>query len=455
MIDDKHQGNRSHEWKRLGRIYLWVSAGLMMVLGGLAAYFFLDREVFQRNAERMRKLEQADLSTSTQEPNLTGRWPQWRGPERDGWSRETGLLTKWPASGPEQLWQAPASVGYSNLAIAGGKAITLLQDDKDEAVVCWNAATGQELWRFKYPARYIDPQGSGPRSTPSIDGDRVYTVGASGMMHCLKLANGDMVWRHDLAEEFHGPMPRWGVSFSPLVEGDLVFANPGGPNGNSIVAFNKTTGDVAWKNLDDPPAYSSPVAATIEGKRQIIFFTQTGLVSVSPQDGSLLWRFPWLTRFDANIATPIVVGNYVFISSGYDKGCALVEISSASDGSLQAHSVYEHNRMRNHFSTCVYYQEHLYGFDDATLVCMNFRTGKITWKKKDFQKASLLIADGKLIVLGESGQLALAEATPADYREISSFQFSRNRCWTAPVLADGRLYVRDEEKIVCFDLRGH
>ena len=157
MIHGKHQYKKSSERKRSGRIYVWVSAGLMMVLGGLAAYFFLDREVFQRNAERMRKLEQADLSTSTQEPNLTGQWPQWRGPERDGWSRETDLLTKWPASGPEQLWQAPASVGYSNLAVAGGKAITLLQDDKDEAVVCWNAATGQELWRFKYPARYLDP----------------------------------------------------------------------------------------------------------------------------------------------------------------------------------------------------------------------------------------------------------------------------------------------------------
>jgi len=133
------------------------------------------------------------------------------------------------------------------------------------------------------------------------------------MMHCLKSANGDMVWRHDLAQEFHGPMPRWGVSFSPLVEGDLVFANPGGPNGNSLVAFNKTTGNVVWKNLDDPPAYSSPVAATIEGKRQIIFFTQTGLVSASPHGGTLLCRFPWITRFAANIATHIVVGNDVFI----------------------------------------------------------------------------------------------------------------------------------------------
>jgi outer membrane protein assembly factor BamB len=448
-----HGNWQSKDRKRAGKIYLWLSAVLILLLGGIAAYFFFNREIFQRNSERMRKLEQADLSTSLQEPNQTGQWPQWRGPERDGLCRETGLLSKWPESGPKQLWQAPASVGYSDLAIVGGKVITLLQDDKDEAVVCWDATTGQELWRFKYPARYVDPQGSGPRSTPSIDGGRVFTVGARGMMHCLKLANGDMVWRHNLAEEFHGPVPHWGVSFSPLVEGDLVFANPGGPNGNSIVAFNKVTGDVVWKNLDDPPAYSSPVVATVEGKRQVIFLTQTGLVSVSPENGSLLWRFPWITRFDANIATPIVVGNYIFISSNYDRGCALVEVSSGSDGSFQAQSVYEHNRMRNHFSTCVYYQEHLYGFDDATLVCMNFRTGKIAWKNKDFQKGSLLIADGKLIILGESGKLALAEATPADYREISAFQFSRSRCWTAPVLADGKLYVRDEEKVVCYDLR--
>jgi outer membrane protein assembly factor BamB len=449
-----HGNCQSKDRKRPGKIYLWLSAGLVMILAGIAAYFFLNREVFQRNSERMRKLEQADLTTSLQEPNQTGQWPQWRGPERDGCSRETGLLSKWPRSGPKQLWQAPASVGYSDLAITGGKVITLLQDDKDEAVVCWNAATGQELWRFKYPGRYIDSQGSGPRSTPSIDGDRVYTVGARGMVHCLKLANGEMVWRHNLAEEFHGPVPHWGVSFSALVEGDLVFANPGGPNGNSLVAFNKINGDVAWKSLDDPPAYSSPVAVTIEGKRQIIFFTQTGLVSVSPPDGLLLWRFPWITKFDANIATPIIVGNYVFISSNYDRGCALVEVSSGGDGSFQAHSVYEHNRMRNHFSTCAYFQEHLYGFDDATLVCMNFRTGKIAWKNKDFQKGSLLIADGKLIILGESGKLALAAATPRDYRELSSFEFSRNRCWTSPVLADGKLYVRDEEKIVCYDLRG-
>jgi len=426
----------------------------MMILGGVAAYLFLDRELFHGNSALMRKLENADLSAEPSDPNQVGNWPAWRGPRRDGWSQETGLLSKWPESGPKLIWQAKTGAGYSDLAVASGKAVTLLQEDKDEAVVCWDADTGNELWRFKYASQYLDPQGSGPRSTPAVDGDRVYTVGARGMIHCLKTGNGDVLWKHDSAQEFQGSVPRWGVSFSPLVEGNLVFTNPGGPNGNSLVAFDNMTGEIVWKNLDDPPAYSSPIAATIRGKRQILFFTQTGLVSVTPEDGTLLWRYPWTTRFDANIATPIVVGDYVFISSDYDKGCAVLEITADGDGSLQANSVYEHNRMRNHFSTSVYFQDHLYGFDDATLVRMNFRTGKIAWKKKDFKKGSLLIVDGKLIILGESGTLALAEATPSEYREISSFQFSRNKCWTSPVLAGGRLYVRDEEKIVCYDLRG-
>jgi outer membrane protein assembly factor BamB len=439
--------------QRQGRLFLWVLAGLIMILGGLAAYLFLDREEFKQDRELMRKLERANLSQGEPNPKVGGDWPQWRGPDRDGVSRETGLLRAWPPEGPKKLWQKEAGGGYSSFAVAAGQVYTLLQDGPDEAAVCWNAKTGEQLWRFKYPCQYKNGQGSGPRSTPWVDGDRIYTVGATGILHCLKTSNGEKLWRHDLSDEFHGPVPMWGVSFSPLVEGDLVLANPGGPNGNSVVAFHKITGDVAWKKLSDPAAYSSPVVATIAGKRQILFFTGDGLESVAPADGAPLWQFPWDTRFRANVATPIVVGNYVFISSGYDKGCALLEVSTADDGLLQAKSVYEHNRMRNHFATSVYYQEHLYGFDDLTLVCMNFRTGKTLWKKKDFKKGSLLVADGRLIILGESGRLALAEATPEEYKEISSFEFSRKKCWTVPVLANGRLYVRDEEKIVCYDLR--
>jgi outer membrane protein assembly factor BamB len=437
---------------RLGRMYLWMIAGFVMILGAVAAFVFLDREIFQTNAALLEKLAKADLSQEQPNPPTKGDWPQWRGPNRDGISRETGLLANCPKDGPKKLWQTKASVGYSSLSVAGGRVFSLLQDGPEEAVVCWDAETGQEVWRFKYPCEYKDAQGNGPRSTPTVDGDRVYTVGATGILHCLKTGNGDKLWRHDLADEFAAPRLAWGVSFSPLIEGDLVLTNPGGPNDSSIVAFHKITGDEVWKSLNDPAAYSSPIAATIDGRRQVLFFTHDGLVSVAPQDGALLWRFPWDTRFGANVATPIVVSHYVFISSGYDKGCALLDVL-ASASSWQVRPVYEHNRMRNHFSTSVYYQEHLYGFDDATLVCMNFRTGKIVWKKKDFKKGSLLVAEGRLIILGESGTLALAEATPDGYRELASFSFSTKKCWTVPVLANGRLYVRDEEKIVCYDVR--
>jgi outer membrane protein assembly factor BamB len=434
-------------------MYLWLIAGFVMILGAVAAFVFLDREMFHINSALLERLAQADLSPAEPNPPTRGDWPQWRGPYRDGVSRETGLLTVWPEGGLKQLWQAKTGAGYSSMAVAGGRVFCLLQDGPEEAAVCWNAETGQELWRFKYPCEYKDAQGNGPRATPAMDGDRVYTVGATGILHCLKTSNGEKLWQHDLAHEFSAPRPAWGVSFSPLIEGDLLLTNPGGPNGSSIVAFNKITGDEVWKSLNDPPAYSSPIAATIDGRRQILFFTHDGLVSVAPQEGALLWRFPWDTRFGANVATPIVVSHYVFISSNYDKGCALLDVS-ISASSWQVRPVYEHNRMRNHFSTSVYYKEHLYGFDDATLVCMNFRTGKIAWKKKDFKRGSLLVADGRLIILGESGTLALAEATPDDYQELASFPFSTKKCWTVPVVANGRLYVRDEERIVCYDLRG-
>src|SRR5262245_40322424 len=273
MIHNQVQDMTSPEPRnRLGRIYLWLSAGFMMILGGVAAYLFLDRELFHGNSERMKKLEQASLTAEVSlEVQQQGQWPEWRGPLRDGIAHESGLLASWPKDGPPQIWQASVGAGYSSIAISDHRAFTLFQDSLDEDVVCWDAATGQEHWWYKYPCQYNDPQGSGPRSTPSVDGDRVYTVGARGMLHCLKATNGDVVWKHDLAEEYHGPMPRWGVSFSPLVYGELVLTNPGGPNGNSLVAFNKLTGHVAWKNLDDPPAYSSPIAATIAGKKQIIF----------------------------------------------------------------------------------------------------------------------------------------------------------------------------------------
>jgi outer membrane protein assembly factor BamB len=370
-------------------------------------------------------------------------------------------LTTWPEQGPPWLWETKAGEGYSALAVSGGRAFLLVQDGDHEAIVCWDSHKGTELWRFRYPASYKNEFGNGPRSTPCVEGGHVYTVGATGIMHCLKAAPadaaGEKVWRKNLLEEFGAANIQWGVSFSPLIEGDLIFVMPGGAGGNSLAALDKRTGEVRWKALDDPAAYSSPVAATIGGQRQVIFFTRRGLVGVTPEEGQLLWRYPWETDYGANIATPIVAKDYVFITTGYNRGCAVVKIERQADGSFAAQRVYEHNKMSSHFSTPVFYQDYIYGFHDSNLICLEFRTGKVMWKERGFSRGSLLVADGHLFILGQNGRLGVAQATPDGYRPKGLVQVfpeePGKKCWTVPVLANGRLYVRDEDRVICLDVR--
>ena len=441
--------SRGYSSLRPARITFWLIVALALATVGGAVLFFINRAKFDADERLLAELGITSLFSP--EAQSSGDWPQWRGPNRDGVSGETGLLTEWPAGGPNLLWEAACGPGYSSFGKVGKRVLTMMQDGADEAVVCWNADTGQEFWRFHYACSYYSDQGNGPRSTPTVDGDFVYAVGATGVFHCLKLENGEKVWRHDLLQEFGARNLQWGVSFSPLVEGNLVVTNPGGPNGNSIAAFDKQDGKLAWKNLDDPAGYSSPIAATLAGRRQIVFFTGTAVVGVSLENGHELWRYPWETSYGANVATPIVLNQYVFISSGYGKGCAVLR-PEAWKG-YRVDRVYESNQMRNHFSSSLYFKEHLYGFDEDRLICMEFRTGKVRWKERGFKKGSLLIADGHLIVLGEYGELAVAEATPDGFRPKSSCRISKTKCWTVPVFADGKLYVRDEEKVRCLDLK--
>jgi outer membrane protein assembly factor BamB len=439
-----------------------------LLFGLLAGYHYQQRPRFTPDPALATELADAVILEEGSIPTPAGPWPQWRGPRRDGVSTETGLLTSWPENGPPEAWHAAGGSGYSALVVAGGRAFTLLRQANQEVVVCWDAATGKERWRFPYDCPYSNGQGSGPRSTPAVDGDLIYTVGATGLFHCLETATGKPRWQHDLLGEFKARNLGWGVSFSPLVEGDLVFTMPGGPDGYSLAAFDKRTGDVVWKALADPAGYSSPIAVTAGGVRQVVFFTGHSLVGVTPQEGKVLWRFPWPTQHGVNAATPVFfrarlgggvggpapnaeVGEYLFISSNYGKGCALLKVMPEGKGATVA-LVYQGNQMQNHFSSSVLYRGYLYGFNDATLVCLDVRTGKTLWKQRDFGKGSLLAADGRLYVLGERGKLALAEATPDEYRELSGFQALGSHCWTAPVLADGRLYLRDEQKVLCLNV---
>jgi outer membrane protein assembly factor BamB len=459
------QPGRKRSWILLGACCLAASCLVAILWFG---WNRLNLPIFRSNPDLMRNLQQAPLLSIGSPPASTNEWPQWRGPNRDGLSSESGLLTDWPTTGPPLLWEKTLGRGFSTPVVAGGRVYTMAQENAQEdvdgsthettyeAVICWDAATGRELWKFRYLGGYEERMGSGPRSTPSVDGDYVYAVGPTGIFHCLRADTGEKVWRHDLLEEFHAKAPQYGVSFSPLVEGDLVYVAPGGPNGGSVAAFHKRSGVLVWQALDDPMGFSSPLMTTAARVRQLLVFTNSALVSLSPSDGAINWRFAWETTGGFNIATPIAFDNYVFISSAYGKGCALVEISRNADGSLGAKSVYEHNRMRNYFSSSVRYGEHIYGFDNNDLACMDVRTGVILWRlrgDRGFKKGSLLIADGRLIVMDESGKLVLADAAPEGYRERASFQVSQNKCWTVPVLAGGRLYIRDESHLWCLNLR--
>ncbi|HZY88996.1 MAG TPA: PQQ-binding-like beta-propeller repeat protein, partial [Gemmataceae bacterium] len=408
----------------------WVVVALLVLFGAQVVYqkFYANHPRFTPDEGLIAELAAAEIEEDP--PPSAADWPQWRGLRRDGVAHEPDLLTAWPRSGPPKVWEIPGGEGYSSFAVAVGRAYSMLQQNDRQAVVCWNAEDGQELWRTPIDAAYTNKnkQYGGPRSTPTLDGDRLYAVSAGGHFACLAADGGHVLWKHDLLAEFQATNLEWGVAGSPLVDGDLVFVNPGGPNGHSVAAFHKADGRLAWKALDDPAGYSSPVALTAGGVRQVVFFTGAGAVGLAAADGKLLWRFPWLTDYGVNAATPLTFKarkgdeemDYVFISSGYNKGCALVKIEGDGKLGFQARRVYEGNQMCNHFASPVRYRDHFYGLNEAKLTCMDVRTGQVKWERSGFQKGSLLRVDGYLLVLGEYGKLALMEATPEEPPDIAS-----------------------------------
>jgi outer membrane protein assembly factor BamB len=381
-------------------------------------------------------------------------WPNWRGAHFDGISRETGLLKSWPAQGPKVLWRRPLTGGYSTPAVAGGRLYIQTEDKKEEIVLCLDAATGNQVWEFRYPCDY-DPHTTldqrfkgGPRSSPAVDGGHVYTIGTTGLLHCLDARTGKQVWRTDLLELAGRTCPEFGYTHSPLVSGDLVFVHPGGQKGNSVAALNKKTGAVVWKALDDKVGYSTPILIEADGGAQLVYFTAQGLVAVTPKEGRLLWRFPWQTDFDLNVATPIYSDGQVFISSNYGRGAALVRLKPGGE----PEQVYKSLAMQNHFTTSVLFEGNLYGFSNDRLRCVEFATGRMKWDQRGLGRGSLLIADRQLVILGEQGELVLADASPEAYSERARWKALSGHCWNVPVLANGTLYARNEEMLVAIDL---
>jgi outer membrane protein assembly factor BamB len=395
------------------------------------------------------------LSLSTVVSNRTlDDWPQWRGPKRDGVSAERGLLKAWPAGGPPLAWRTTgAGSGYSSFSSAHGRLYTLGARGDTEYVMAYDAATGKKTWDVAHGRRFGNDRGDGPRATPTIDGDRLYAYGASGDLASMDPATGKIFWKVNVLEKFGGSNIRWGLSESPLVLNDRILVSPGGPAA-SIVALNKNDGSLMWKSQGDEAGYSSAVMHEVGGIRQAIYFTAERALGIDVQTGKLLWSYNQVSNRTANIATPIVRGNRVFLSSDYGTGAALLELTPTG-GSISARQVYFTREMRNHHASSVLVGDHLYGFSSAILTAMKFDTGDVAWRDRSVGKGSLVFADDRLYLYSEGGVVGLAEANPAAYREHGRFNIQTGNAptWSHPIVADGKLFIRDQDTIYAYDVR--
>jgi outer membrane protein assembly factor BamB len=407
-----------------------------------------------RDEEDMTRLAGVTLKVA---PPSADDWPQWRGADRTGIGRAPGLRTDWDKNPPEILWKTPCGGGYSSFAIVGDSAITQDFVDGQERVLCLNVSDGKERWRHEYSVDYTGMDRNyarGPRATPTVHDRRIYTVGATGQFLCLTAENDkpQVLWQHDLLAEFDAKRPQWGVACSPLIEDDLVIVQPGGEKG-TVAAFNRKTGDLVWSALKEETGYSSPMAATLAGVRQIVGVTGSRLVGLGVDDGRLLWSFDFPTRFNGNIATPLIIGDAVFVSASYNTGCALVRISGNAAG-LEAQPVFRKKKlMRTHHMTCVFRDGFVYGCDDirGDLTCLDLQhPNDPVWSTRNTGKGSIILAEGHLIVQSQDGTLSLVEATPEEYRRKGKMAvLTGDDAWALPALSRGRLFVRDHEKVVC------
>ncbi len=372
-------------------------------------------------------------------------WPRWRGPDANGISKETGWSSQWPAGGPKQVWKTKIGTGFTSFSVSNGRVYTMGNASDTDTIFCFDANDGKELWKHSYPAK-LEPNAyeGGPNATPTVSGDRVYTLGKRAMMHCFDAAKGTVVWSANLVAGLKVKVPQWGFSGSVLVEDDLCILNVG----TAGTALDAKTGKVVWSSGTDAAGYTTPVPFNAGSDRAVMMAVKQDVAAVRMKDGKEVWRFPWRTQYDVNAADPVLSGNKVFISSGYNHGCAVFDV-----GSKPPKAVWENKNIRNHFNSSVLWKGHVYGVDESQLRCIVFDTGEVKWSERSVGKGSLMMADGKLIVLSEKGELMVAEATPAAFKPISRAQVLGGKCWTTPVLANGKIYCRNAAgDVVCVDV---
>jgi outer membrane protein assembly factor BamB len=377
-------------------------------------------------------------------------WPHWRGPSRDGISSETGWFSRWPSNGPAKLWESKVGIGFSSVAVSKGALFTMGNEQDKDIVHCLDALSGAKRWTHSYPCK-LEPNNfeGGPLSTPSVDGDRLYTLSKEGHLFCLDAAKGQVVWSKHLVADFQAQPPHWGFSASPLVLGDAVIVTAGG-KGAACIALRKSNGELLWQAGDDKGGYATSKPFVWNDKKLLAEFNAFGLVIRDQATGAESARWKWKTSYDINAITPIVEGSRVFIASGYSRGGILVDI-----GGEAPVQVWQQKRIRSDFATPVLWRDHLYGVDDKALVCIEFATGAIRWAQDGFGKGCLIVAGGKLIVQTEtSGELVVVEANPMAYNELARTKLWDGQSSIMPVLANGLLYAKNNAgTLVCLDVR--
>ncbi len=389
-------------------------------------------------------------------------WPQWRGPNRDDHSPDKGLLKKWPEGGPKRLWLFEgAGLGYAGYSIVGNQLFTLGLRDDQEFLIAVDVTKGTELWATPFGAKYPNKWGDGPRGTPTVDEGLVYAISGQGNLICSQAKDGKMVWQKSLATDLGGKLQNWGYTESPLIVGNRVICTPGGSKG-TMAALDKKTGALVWQTseLTDQAQYSSPILITHAGKKQIVQLVEKKFFGVAPENGKVLWKSDFRPGNVAVIPTPIYADGMVYITAAYGAGCKAVKLGA--DGS--ATTVYENKVMKNHHGGVVLADGHLYGHSESyAWVCQNLKTGAEIWSSKALGKGAVHYADGMLYCLDEgTGTVVLAEASPKGWAEHSRFKLDPQtkqrkpdgRIWTHPVVVNGKLFLRDQELLFCFDVKG-
>ena len=388
-------------------------------------------------------------------------WPQYRGPNHDGSSPEK-IIQSWPVEGPKVVWKAPLGPSFGSFAVSGGRAFCLIQRQVDgqdrEVAIALDANTGRELWAVPLGKPTYDRQGGdGPRSTPTVDGNRVYFLGAHQGLTCLDANTGKEVWSHDLVKEFGGKILKWNSAASPILDGNLIFVNGGG-GGQALLAFHKTDGRLVWKGADDAPTHASPVPATILGTRQIIFYTQNGLVSVVPETGKILWRFSYPFQ-TSSASSPIVSGSIVYSSAAYGVGAGACRITKRGDTFTATELWRRSGELMNHWTTPVCKDGYLYGIygrgqeKGAPLKCVDIATGKEMWSQPGFGGGgATILVGGNLLAQCDRGPLVLVDAKPDAYHELAHAEIYGGQCWTMPVVSNGHIFARNTKEGFCLDV---